>query len=223
MEESGIARFPRPVYGRIPNFEGSEIAAKRLIRQPEFINAEVVKVNPDSPQSYIRRGVLLNGKKLIMPSPRLRSGFILLDPDKIPKRSLTNASSIKGAFEYGNLCPLEGLPEVDLIVTGCVAVSKEGVRIGKGGGYGEIEYGILKDIDSISEETPVFTSIHDVQLIEKIPREEHDLLVDFVSTPTKTIRMERRHLQPEGIIWERITEKEMEHMPILQDLKKIVG
>lgn len=30
MENRGIARFPRPVYGRFPNFEGAAQAAERL-------------------------------------------------------------------------------------------------------------------------------------------------------------------------------------------------
>ena len=72
MEEFGVARFPRPIAGRIPNFEGSERAAQKLISQGEFQSARVVKVNPDSPQIHVRRSVLLSGKSLIMPSPRLR-------------------------------------------------------------------------------------------------------------------------------------------------------
>ena len=96
MEESGISRFPKPVVGRIPNFEGSEKAAQRLISQDEFQSARVVKVNPDSPQAHVRRGALLSGKMLIMPSPRLRKGFILLDPVKIPRRFLMEASTIRG-------------------------------------------------------------------------------------------------------------------------------
>jgi len=31
MEEINIARFPRPIYDRIPNFIGSEEAVKRLV------------------------------------------------------------------------------------------------------------------------------------------------------------------------------------------------
>ena len=57
MEESGISRFPKPVEGRIPNFEGSERAAQRLIKQHELQNARIVKVNPDSPQTSVRREV----------------------------------------------------------------------------------------------------------------------------------------------------------------------
>ncbi len=119
MEESGVSRFPKPIAGRIPNFEGSERAARKLVSQPEFQKARVVKVNPDSPQTHVRRSVLLSGKVLIMPTPRLRKGFMLLDPTKIPRRFFAKASTIRGAFKLGRLCPLEELPDVDLIVAGC--------------------------------------------------------------------------------------------------------
>jgi len=50
LEEKDIARFPRPVYGRIPNFVGAETAAKKLGELKEWKNASVIKANPDSPQ-----------------------------------------------------------------------------------------------------------------------------------------------------------------------------
>jgi len=49
MEERGIARFPRPVHGRIPNFGGAAQAAERLKELPAWQEASVVKANPDSP------------------------------------------------------------------------------------------------------------------------------------------------------------------------------
>lgn len=221
MDESGISRFPKPVTGRIPNFEGSEKAANNLVNQAEFQIASVVKVNPDSPQAHVRRRVLSNGKLLVMPTPRLRRGFIVLDPKVIPKRVLTKASTIRGAFKYGRLCPIEELPKVDLIVAGSVAVSKDGVRIGKGGGYSEIEYGILRELGLISEGTPIFTTVHDVQIIEEAPKEPHDFVVDLISTPTKTVRIKRRYPQPKGILWEKLTSDELEKMPILLKLREL--
>lgn len=80
MEESNIASFPRPVYGRIPNFVGSDIAARRLSELEEFKRARVVKVNPDAPQITVRYLTLLEGKMLLMPTPRLKSGFLMLNP-----------------------------------------------------------------------------------------------------------------------------------------------
>jgi len=220
MEESKVARFPRPIVGRIPNFEGSERAAQKLISQSEFQSAKMVKVNPDSPQAHVRRHVLLSDKHLIMPSPRLRKGFLLLDPQKIPRRFLAKASTIRGAFKYGRFCPLEEIPNINLIVAGSVAVSRDGIRIGKGGGYSEIEYGILRELGSINEKTPIYTTVHDLQMIDAAPKENHDFVVDAIITPTKVIRLERRYPQPKGIMWEKLTKHHYENMPILQDLKK---
>ena len=50
MEDNDIARQPRPVHHRIPNFDGAEEAAARLATLPEFEAASCVKVNPDTPQ-----------------------------------------------------------------------------------------------------------------------------------------------------------------------------
>lgn len=221
LEKSGVSRFPKPIEGRIPNFEGSEKAAERLVSQPEFQDAEVVKVNPDSPQAPVRRKVLASGKLLVMPTPRLRKGFLVLDPKAIPREALVKASTIRGAFKYGRPHRLERLPNVDLIVAGSVAVSREGVRIGKGGGYSELEYGILRELELIDESTPVFTTIHDLQLVQEVPREEYDLTVDAIVTPSRVIRIENPLPRPRGIIWEKLTERYLEEIPILRELKSL--
>jgi len=222
MEEGDISRFPKPIFGRIPNFVGAEEAALKLADQDEFQRALVVKVNPDSPQSKVRFEVLSAGKILLMPTPRLRKGFILLDHRKIPPGSYAMAASIKGSFKYGRFCALEELPQVDLIVAGSVAVSKDGVRVGKGGGYSEIEYGILKEIGAVEEETPIFTTVHDFQIVDEVPREPHDLTVDCIITPTKIVKVKRRYKQPKGILWEKITEDHLRDIPVLLELTKIM-
>mgnify|MGYP000644251844 CR=1 FL=1 len=163
MEETNIAVFPRPVFGRIPNFRGADKAAERIVQLKEWVRARVIKANPDSPQYYLRLKALNNGKTLIMASPRLKSGFILLNPLHIPSNRLSYAATISGAFKYGSLVKLRDLPLIDLVVTGCVAVDKRGVRLGKGGGYAELEYAILRELKVISEDTPIVTTIHDIQ------------------------------------------------------------
>ncbi len=222
MDERGISRFPKPVYGRIPNFVGAKVAAEKLMNLPEFLDAETVKVNPDSPQMEVRAGVLRAGKRLVMPSPRLRRGFLIVDPDNIPSSLFREASSIRGAFRYGRPCALKNLPEIDLIVTGSVAVSKDGVRVGKGGGYSELEYAILRDLKLVSEETPVITTVHDIQIIESAPREEHDLIVDIIVTPSRLMRINRRFQQPKGLIWRLVTSEHLSEMPILSELKRLL-
>lgn len=221
MEERNVARFPRPVFHRIPNFEGAEEAARRLRELQIFQDTRVLKVNPDSPQKPIRESVLSNGKILITPAPRLKSGFLLLDPKSIPKSAFSYASTIKGAFKYGKQIDLTELPRVDLIIVGSVAVSLDGARIGKGGGYSEIECGILRELNLIDEKTPIATTVHEIQVVEKIPTEEHDIPIDIIITPERIIETRTRYPRPRGIFWEKVTEKILQDIPILKELKEM--
>ena len=50
-----------------------------------------------------------------------------------------------------------------LVVVASVAVSPSGTRLGKGLGYGELEWGILSDLGVIDTETVVMTTVHDCQ------------------------------------------------------------
>lgn len=215
MEETGISRFPKPVYGRIPNFIGLDIAAQKLAEQWEFKRAKVIKVNPDSPQRMVR---LLT---LLMPTPRLSSGFLLLEPRKIPKRAYEDASSIRGAFKYGKICSINEIPNVDLIVAGSVAVSRDRVRVGKGGGYGEIEYGILRELGVVDEKTPIFTTVHDIQIVDFLPKDIYDLTVDAIITPTRVIRIDDVGERPKGIMWDRIESERINEIPPLTQLRKL--
>lgn len=222
MEKTNVARFPRPVYWRIPNFVGAEVAAQRLSEQKEFSKARVIKVNPDSPQKAVRHLTLLSGKILFMPTPKLRSGFLFLDPSKIPKRAYDEASTIYGAFKYGETRGLRDIPKVDLFVTGSVAVSRDGVRVGKGGGYSEIEYGILREIGAVDDDTAIFTTVHDIQVVDFVPKEPYDLVVDAIITPTKVIRINGTGGRPRGIFWEKLSIERIKEMPILMELKTAI-
>ena len=52
---------------------------------------------------------------------------------------------------------------VDLITCGTVAVDRQGVRIGKGAGYSDIEVGLLVEVGLITPETTIVTTVHDLQ------------------------------------------------------------
>jgi len=188
MEERGIASFPKPIFHRIPNFVGAEKAAQNLKQLPEYKAAKVVFCNPDSPQRPVRELALMDGKTLVMASPRLRKGFLLLDLSVIPKNRVFEASTIRGAFKHGRfLKPSE--VKVDFFVAGSVAVCLDGGRLGKGTGYSDQEYAILKDSGSLARGIIVVTTVHDVQIVERIPREEWDVPVNVIVTPTRVIRV----------------------------------
>ncbi len=220
LEERDIADFPRPVYGRIPNFKGADQACLRLAQLDLFRRARVVKVNPDSPQRKIREICLREGKILIMPTPRIRNGFLLLDPRKIPPYAYTEAATIKGAYRWGQPVKPWDLPRVDLVVIGSVAVNKRGVRLGKGEGYAELEWGILAECGKVDENTPVVTTVHDVQVIDdEIPVDPYDLPVDLIVTPTRVIEVNRTLPKPRGIYWNLLPKEKLEAIPVLKELR----
>ena len=126
MEANDIARAPRPVHHRIPNFDGADAAAATLCSLPEFQSAKVVKVNPDTPQKGVRFGVLSSNKTLMAPQPRLRTGFFsTLVSSAIPEGKLKEACTSIGMAKFGTPLDLEDKITVDLIVVGSTAVCPE--------------------------------------------------------------------------------------------------
>ncbi len=221
MESLNIARFPRPVYGRIPNFVGAEEAALKLRRTKEWGKSSVIFANPDSPQKHVRRLALIDRKKLIMASPRIRSGFIMLDPSRIPPHAIGKASTISGAFKYGiNMHPTK-LPYIDMKVTGCVAVDMRGGRLGKGHGFSDIEWGILSTYGLVDKNTITATTVHEIQIVENIPMTKNDFPLDIIATPKRVIYTNTRYVKPIGILWELVMDR-LDAIPLLKELRKIV-
>lgn len=201
IEELGVADFPLPARGRIPNFKGAEEAARRLISLPEAASARVVFVNPDSPQAPLRRMLLEKGVLVVVSTPRISSGFILLDPRRIPRGLYHWASTIKGMVKLGEKVHPSALPRIDMFIAGSVAVNRMGARLGKGEGYSELEYGILTHYERLNEKTPIATTVHDIQVVDvDIPLKPWDFTVDIVATPTRVLRREGPLRRPRGIM-----------------------
>ncbi len=216
LRERGVARFPFPIEGRIPNFVGAEKAARRLAATRLFRDAEVVFCNPDSPQRPVRELALRAGKTLVMATPRLRRGFLVLEPGLVPEKHAREASTIRGAFKWGR-ATLEP-PPIDLKVTGSVAVDRRGGRVGKGGGYSDLEYAILREMGLVGDETPVVTTVHDLQVVARVPRERHDVPVDHIFTPTRWIETRTPYPKPSGVYWEALPREKIELIPLLRRL-----
>ncbi|MBC7112515.1 MAG: 5-formyltetrahydrofolate cyclo-ligase [Candidatus Methanomethyliales bacterium] len=182
MMERNVALPPFPVFGRIPNFVGADEAANRLRRLKEYEEARVVLCNPDSPQRPVREAVLRDGKILVVATPRLSRGFMVIERSEDPFYD----STIRGFLERGRPI-VPGDYKIDLFIAGSVAVSNEGYRLGKGTAYSDTEYTIWKKAGSINGKTIAITTVHDLQILDYVPRNEWDVPVDLIVTPTKTI------------------------------------
>jgi len=215
LRRSGAARFPG-AEGRIPNFTGAEAAARLLASLDVWRDAEILKSNPDSPQLPVRTQAIEAGKRVYMAVPRLadEKPFLLLDPDRIdgpPRR----AASIKGASKMAKHVALDDVPHVDLVVCGTVAVNRRGVRVGKGGGYSDIEFALLTETGAVDSRTIVATTVHPVQVLdEELPETSHDFRVDLVVTPDEVIRCRRAH-RPPGIVASHLDPAMVAAIPVL--------
>ena len=82
----------------------------------------------------------------------------------------------------------ESLKEADLIVIPALAASADGTRLGQGGGWYD------RALMHRSPGVPVVAAIFDDELLEAgvIPAEPHDVPVDAIVTPTRTITANTR-------------------------------
>jgi 5-formyltetrahydrofolate cyclo-ligase len=206
LEDEGAARFPG-AGGRIPNFRGAEAAAERLARLPEWGAAAVVKSNPDAPQLPVRRRARREGKTLYMAVPRLA--------EDEPFVRVAGDPTIKKALAEGAPARVEDLGHVDLVVCGTVAVNRAGVRIGKGGGYSDLELGLLVEAGLVDDATTIVTTVHPLQVLdEELPETAHDFRIDIIVTPDDVVRTDARRRSP-GVIWEHLDDDTIEAIPVL--------
>jgi 5-formyltetrahydrofolate cyclo-ligase len=219
LSDSKVARFPFPIEGRIPNFAGADAAAARLLSHQAFVSARCVKVNPDSPQRYVRKGLLERGIAVITPTPRLQGGFFLLDPDKIAPEHYAQAASLKMGGKFGEPIGLERLPAVDLVIMGSVAVTRDGKRLGKGHGYADLEYALLRELGQ--QAVPVATTVHELQILESFPTLPHDVWLSIIATPEHLIEVLPAPAAVDGIDWEALPASALDEMPVLAQLREL--
>jgi 5-formyltetrahydrofolate cyclo-ligase len=215
LERERVARFPGAT-GRIPNFAGAPAAAAQLASLPPWRTAQVIKANPDAPQLPVRARALADNKLLYMAVPRLADAhpFLLLDPAEleVPPRQ---AASITGSTRAGRPVAVTDLQPVDLVVCGSVAVNRDGARVGKGGGFSDLELALLVEAGLIGATTTVTTTVHLLQVLEEeLPETSHDFRLDLIVAGEEVIAC-RRTRRPQGILWEHLDPAKIAAIPTL--------
>jgi 5-formyltetrahydrofolate cyclo-ligase len=221
LERRHVGRFPLPLRDRIPNFEGASRAAARLAALPEWQGARRLKCNPDAPQRAVRLQALREGKDVYVAVPRLAQArcFLHLDPRRLGDR-LAEAATIGGAAALGVPVSPADLPHIDLVVAGSVAVNRGGARVGKGGGYSDLEFALARELGAVDGRTCVVTTVHDLQVVgDPIPMTTHDVPVDVIVTPTRVLRCRRARARPRRIEWAMLSPSQLAAMPALARLR----
>ena len=213
-------------FGHIPNFKGAEQAAEQLIALSAWQQAQVIKCNPDSAQIPVRLRALQAGKRLYMAVPRLTDErcFVELQAEDLQQRqiALEDAAIARKALAYGRLVSFADMEPIDLVMVGCVAVTRDGGRTGKGAGFADLELAMLKEFGLIQPETPIVTTVHPLQIVEsaRLPMQPHDWPLDWIVTPNAAIATHSVHPQPTGLNWETIRPEQYQTIPILRQLRE---
>lgn len=219
--EKAQAAHTRKLHDKIPHFRGCEAAAGRVAELEAWQNARVIKGNPDKAQRPLRQLALEQGKTLYMAVPRLRQEqcFVELDPS-VMRASPAEASTISGAFRSGRPVYVEEMRPVDLVISGSVAVNRMGTRLGKGGGFADLEYGLAIAAGVVSPETPVVSTVHSMQVLdEELPYTRHDVFLDYVVTADEIIECGGDMPRPSGIYWDDLTPAKIRQIPLLKKLR----
>lgn len=181
-----------------------------------------MKANPDAPQLPARRRALHDGKTLYMAVPRLRDPecFLELDPTRIGSDNFDRAPALSNVDDYAEAVRPAALGHVDLVLSGSVAVSEDGARIGKGEGFSDVEFGVLVDLGLVDDGTTVATTVHERQVYETAtwPVEAHDVPMDLVVTPERVVAADGPYERPSGVDWDAVSEADREEIPILGEL-----
>ncbi|MFD1569013.1 5-formyltetrahydrofolate cyclo-ligase [Halorubrum laminariae] len=246
FDEGDQARFPFPPHDRIPNFAGADAACERLTATPEWAAAETLKCNPDAPQLPVRRAALRAGKTVYVAQPRLRDSdpFLRIDPASLAADEIDDATTVSGIGEYGDPVSPEAVaegPTIDLVVSGSVGVTTDGARIGKGEGYSDLEWGVLRELDAVDTATTIATTVHELSVLDgpesavtetgnagsntdtpetkpALPEPDaHDVPIDLIATPERTIRTETPYSRPSGIDWDALDDETIEAIPVLAE------
>ena len=221
LETEGIARFPFPPHGRIPNFADASDAADRLADTNAWQAADTLKCNPDAPQLPVRRQALRDGKTVYMAVPRLSEAkpFLRLAPDELD--DIDDATTVSGSAKHGVPVDPEAIPRIELIVAGSVAVDAAGNRVGKGEGFSDLEFAVLRGFDRVDADTTVATTVHESQVVDdgNIDPDRHDVPLDLVMTPTQAVTTSAVAERPDGLYWDDLDAEKIEEIPVLQRLQ----
>ena len=212
-------------FGHIPNFVGSEMAAELLRNLPIWQQAASIKCNPDSPQIPVRLRALQDGKRLYMAVPRLTGDrcFVELNAEELHKRNipLAKAAIAKTAVKCGRLVSFEEMQSIDLVIVGCVAVTRDGGRTGKGAGFADLELAMLAEFGLVKTDTPIVTTVHPLQIVadSRLPMQPHDWALDWIVNPDEVIATNTVYPRPTGLNWEELRSEQLENIPILRKLQ----
>lgn len=110
---------------------------------------------------------------------------------------------------------------LDFVVVGCVAVSRDGGRTGKGGGFADLELGIFRELGKLRPDTPITTTVHSSQVVaqDELVMMDHDSALHAIATERELIETNTSRPQPDGVAWDKVQPDQYRDIPFLEELR----
>ena len=217
------SRFHWDFSSFIADFEGNDLATARILELDAWKAADRVFITPDNSTELLRREAMRAGKTILVTTYGIRRGFLQLDPSVVPAEDVKYAATLDGLDHFATpvtLAELAGGTPLGLLVTGGSAVSSNGIRFGNGHGYFDLEWAMLSEIGLTSPDSQVVDIVHDEQYVDEVlVGEPHDVAVDWIVTPLRTIPVTDCVREPGRVRWELIPGTEHEDLPPIRELR----
>jgi len=195
--------------------------AERFRGLDDYRRAATLFVTPEETLRQLRINCLLDGKKLLMPAPGLKSGFYLFLPGTVPFKDLPGAVIPRGLARFGRCLGNDETAAltVDLLATVMVAADKKGGRLGDGSGFFDLAGGVLRELGCLGPATPVWGVAGREQMVEELPPlDPWDIPLSGVVTPEEILRLDRAPWPAPGIHWDRLPPHRLRKMTPLWQL-----
>lgn len=154
-----------------------KIIFKKLRERSEYINSKNIFIylgyGSEIDTISLVKDMFLDGKNVCIPKTNIEDRTM----EAVIIRDLDNLEEDKyGILEPKSNYDVIDKQDIDLVVMPGVAFDNDGGRLGYGGGYYD------KFLMDCSEDKYKIALAYDFQVIESVPKEEHDILVNCIIT-----------------------------------------
>lgn len=217
------SRWHLDVLKFVPDFEGSDLAHRRVRELPSYGAAGTLFIAPDNSLSGLIAAALDDGKRVVVPTYGMRRGMVLLEPARVAPADRIFASTLDGLERLGqplDLDALRSLAAVDVLVTGGIAFTTSGVHVGSGDAYLQLEWALLAELGLVGAGTAVIGLGHPQQIVDHpLDPGDNDITVNTIVTPGAVVHLDSPHPRPAGIPWSQLTAAQLESVPYLEQLR----
>lgn len=205
----------------IADFAGSPACVEQLRALAPYRAAHTVFITPDGSTAALRAAALADGKTLLVTTFGIADGFRRVRPDDLPDGGPRQAATMEWLTQRAPEVALADLAgaDVGVLVTGAGAITRGGLRLGKGHGYFDLEWAMLSEVGGLAPEPLVVGVVHDCQVVDaEVPAAAHDVPVDVVLTGTRTLTSRVAERPTGRVDWSLLSDDRVRRIPPLVDL-----